>query len=167
VIGKTHLAAGIAVGAAVCLKADLALAPGLICLAGAGLGSLIPDIDQRNSTISKAAKPVGAVVNTVIGHRTLLHDPVLYIALGALCSVMKPEWLIYVMPILLGVASHLLLDSLNPSGIPVLYAVHGPRVNFAFIHTGSKADRAIGLMLTIAGRLAVVVWIGKDILRLI
>jgi len=164
-LGKTHFAAGIAVGAAVCLTQQLSPIRGIVCMAGSGLGSLLPDIDHRNSTISKAAKPVGAVVNAVVGHRTIFHDPIFYILAGLLCRFMKPEWMAYIIPILIGVGSHLFLDALNPAGIPICTLLHGPRIHLAKIRTGGKLDTLLRVALTIAAQLVILVWLAKAIFK--
>lgn len=163
-VGKTHLAAGIAAGAAICLTQQLGAVPGAIYLAGAGLGSLLPDIDHRNSTISKVAKPVGIVVNTVAGHRTIFHDPVMYMILGLLCYWLRPEWMVFCVPILIGVASHLFLDFLNPAGIPIIALARGPKIHLIGIHTGSSMDHFLGGVFSVIGRLTVVIWAVKQLL---
>lgn len=165
-LGKTHLAAGIAAGAAVCLTRGLDIMPGAICLACAGLGSLLPDIDQRNSTINKVAKPVGTVVSAVAGHRTVFHDPVLYMAAAAAGLWFKPEWLLYIIAVLIGVGSHLLLDALNPAGVPIFTLFHGPKIHLAGIHTGSGMDKFLGFFFTVVGRLALVVWLATTVLKI-
>lgn len=141
-VGKTHLTAG------------------AIFIAEAGLGGLLPDIDKKNSTINKVTKPIGFVTETVIGHRRLFHNPLFYIALGMLAWFFAPTYMAYVAPVLLGVATHLVLDALNPTGIPIL----GFRVHMSNVHTGSSGDKFLGAMLRIIFRIEVVIWVIRYLL---
>lgn len=158
-VGKTHIAAGLAAGVGVCIAKNIGLVPGVLFIAEAGLGALLPDIDQRNSTINKATKPVGVVVNTVAGHRTIFHNPVLYMALGMAAWLLVPQYMVYAVPLLVGIATHLLLDALNPSGIPVL----GFRLHLCNIHTGSSGDLFLGVLLRLAAKIGGLFWVGRHI----
>lgn len=161
-VGETHLAAGLTAGVAICLTGQLPLVPGAIFIAEAGLGALLPDIDQRNSTINKATKPIGVVVNSVAGHRTIFHDPALYIVLGVAAWLLVPQYMAYIAPLLVGIATHLFLDALNPSGIPVL----GFRLHLCNIHTGSSGDLFLGVLLRLAAKAGGLFWFGRYIYSL-
>lgn len=161
-VGKTHIAAGLAAGAAICLTNQLPLVPGAIFIAEAGLGSLLPDIDKRNSYINKVTKPIGFVTETVIGHRWLFHDLTFYLALGLLAWFFILEYMTHVTPVLLGVATHLILDALNPTGIPVL----GVRVHLCNIHTGSSGDKFIGVMLRMVFQITAAAWVIQCLLSI-
>lgn len=159
-VGKTHIAAGLAAGVGICIAKNIGLAPGVLFIAEAGLGALLPDIDQRNSTINKATKPVGVVVNAVAGHRTIFHDPTLYMALGVVAWLLaSPQYMGYVVPLLVGIATHLFLDALNPPGIPVL----GFRLHLCNIHTGSSGDLFLGVLLRLAAEAGGLFWFGRHI----
>lgn len=161
-VGKTHIAAGLAAGVGICIVKNIGLAPGALFIAEAGLGALLPDIDQRNSTINKAARPVGVVVNAVAGHRGIFHDPDLYMVLGVAAWRLAPQYMAYVVPLLVGIVTHLFLDALNPSGIPVL----GSRLHLCNIHTGSSSDLFLGVLLRIAAEVGGLFWVGKYIFSL-
>lgn len=156
-VGKTHIAAGLAAGVGICIAKNIGLAPGALFIAEAGLGALLPDIDQRNSTINKATKPVGVVINAVAGHRTIFHDPTLYMALGVAAWLLVSQYMVYVVPLLVGIATHLFLDALNPSGIPVL----GFRLHLCNIHTGSSSDLFLGVLLRLAAEAGGLFWFGR------
>lgn len=159
-VGKTHIAAGLAASVGICIAKNIGLAPGVLFIAEAGLGALLPDIDQRNSTINKATKPVGIVVNAVAGHRTIFHDPTLYMALGVAAWLLaSPQYMGYVVPLLVGIATHLFLDALNPPGIPVL----GFRLHLCNIHTGSSGDLFLGVLLRLAAEAGGLFWFGRHI----
>lgn len=154
-VGKTHLAIGLAAGVGACILGNLTPLAGVITIAEFGLGALLPDIDQRNSTISKRVKPVGTVVSTVVGHRTIFHNPLLYLVLGLLAWSTIPVYMTHVIPLLMGVATHLFMDALNPSGIPVL----GFRLHLCNIHTGSSGDLFLGTTFRFLARIGLCFWI--------
>lgn len=153
-VGKTHLAVGFATGIGVCIAGNLPPLAGAIVIAECGLGSLLPDIDQRNSTISKKVKPVGVVANAVAGHRTIFHNPLFYLILGLLAWKMSPAYMPHVISLLIGVATHLFMDALNPSGIPVV----GFRLHLCNIHTGSSGDLFLGTMFRFLARFGLIFW---------
>lgn len=98
-----------------------------ICMAGGDIwtgmaamplcivGSLIPDIDQTQSTIGKALPFLSKQISK-LGHRTYTHSVLLWVVLGVLCYFKLPLW---VMGLFVGVASHLLLDAMTIHGIPL------------------------------------------------
>lgn len=145
--GKTHLIAGLAVatGYAAATQPDHPFV-----IAGATvLGALLPDIDLQTSKIGRRLKPASVLIQHLVGHRTLFHAPIFYgLLYWFLCSQF-PGQQVYFMAALLGIASHLLLDMLNPSGIPVLYPWK-KRFRFAKIHTGGKIEKILGICLAAA-----------------
>ena len=157
-LGKTHLAAGVCAGAALVLTRNLGIRDTVIALAGAGLGSLLPDIDSRSSTISQAVKPVGMVVSAIAGHRKLFHDPFLYLLLFGLLWKFQNGIALFLAPVFLGIGSHLLLDALNPHGIPFLYFTGAVRIRLLKIRTGSSLDKIIGRICSVATVLLIVRW---------
>ena len=99
-----------------------------VLIGGSILGSLIPDIDHRQSKIGKKMKITSFVVNKLCGHRKLTHAPLLYIVLFTILLFpvissgnFNTLYFNLILGILLGIASHLFLDSLTVSGIPLLY----------------------------------------------
>lgn len=113
----------------------LYLVPGVLtphtlppAIAMAALGSLLPDIDAVESKIKHLGAfgitpfaPVAVIVNRSFGHRGLMHSPVTLVPV-AILSVVLSFW-IGVVPgisLLLGYGSHLAMDALTRSGIPLL-----------------------------------------------
>ena len=127
--GIAHLMVGAAVGVAITplpewhaltiQRPEAALAPAAIVLASI-VGALLPDIDHRNSTISR--KPimgaVGAILRLGVSHRGITHS-LLALALVGIVGTLAHEQV--GVALALGYASHLALDMLTPSGVP-LYA---------------------------------------------
>ena len=112
------------------------------------LGGLIPDIDHPNSKITHQTGFAGAVISRLFKHRGFLHTPVLYAFLWAGLRVWLGESL-WVDLLFAGIASHLLLDLLNPTGIPLFFPFTKQKIHFAKIRTGSKAEKVILFLLTI------------------
>ena len=72
--GKTHVAAGLLVGAITVdhYHTDLFSTVTVICLAIAG--SLLPDICHTRSKIGRQFKILSLLVSTIFGHRTFTHS---------------------------------------------------------------------------------------------
>ena len=108
--GTTHLLAGILLG--LVLPSQYRF----LTLALATLGSLLPDIDTM-SKISNSAMRI-----PFIKHRGLTHA--LWIPLLLLLVALKyysSDINIIILPLLLGILSHIVLDCMTPSGIRLLY----------------------------------------------
>lgn len=110
--GNTHIWFGVS-------SALLLFHPPLWSYALVGLGSLLPDVDHKNS-------PVGIL--PCIKHRTVTHS---LLACG-LALLINP-WLG------LGYVSHVLLDMLNPTGCPLLWP-YTKKFSVGSIKTGSKVE---------------------------
>lgn len=171
-LGRTHQVAGIsfAVLAATALYASgtpLAVNhPEVLpmMVAGGWLGGLMPDIDHKNSTISNIKigglplfKPIAWFINLLFGHRGATHTlwallittiPLLMIPLFLPPNLLILTVLIqlFAMGYALGYLSHLILDSMTPSGTPMLWPL--PTVRLAKLPTG-KYDNLVILFLTV------------------
>lgn len=106
-IGKTHLAGGLAAAAVICQAVNLPLAEGLIFTTGCAVGSLFPDIDHESSTVGKRVKPLSSLLHKTVGHRTLFHWFVPYCLLAVVLHLWKPSWDVVTMAVLIGVLTHL------------------------------------------------------------
>lgn len=113
---------------------NLPLAEGLIFTTGCAVGSLFPDIDHESSTVGKRVKPLSSLLHKTVGHRTLFHWFVPYCLLAVVLHLWKPSWDVVTMAVLIGVLTHLFLDALNPSGVPVF---PGLKLNLLKIKTES------------------------------
>ncbi len=115
--------------------------PDLLFITFLMAGTLLPDIDTAKSTIGKRIRPVSRVLEFIAGHRGLLHSLagwlVFAIPIGALGTGA-------LLPFTLGYVSHLLLDSLTPTGVqylyPLKYRIRGS------IRTDSLAERLVFLL---------------------
>jgi membrane-bound metal-dependent hydrolase YbcI (DUF457 family) len=98
--------------------------------AALAFGSLLPDVDTTQSGLGKFVKPISRFLERKFGHRTITHSLV-GMAIVALCAFpiaqTMPAVFFY---LLLGYGSHLLLDTMNIIGVPLLYP---SRLQFWFI----------------------------------
>jgi inner membrane protein len=133
-----------------------------LAIAFALLGSLLPDLDARQSKLSNVQiagitplKPAAYVLNRRLGHRGVMHSLwallIVAIALGLpLALLLDP---LAGVGLVLGYLSHLLLDACTRSGVPLLWPetskVHllprGLRVV-----TGSRAEDIVFFLLAFA-----------------
>ncbi len=136
-MGRTHLAAGVTIGTVMTMMINEPFETEAIILGCASIGSLLPDIDIGNSKLGRLILPISIPLNLIFGHRGFIHSPVLYLALSAIGLTFLPDKKLYILAALIGVISHLILDMLNPEGIPLLYPISKKHYSFAGIKTGS------------------------------
>ncbi|MDR1360003.1 MAG: metal-dependent hydrolase [Deltaproteobacteria bacterium] len=135
----THQAGALA--AALTLKADPTLSAGLV------FGAVLPDLAEH--LLSRGDKSLFLRI-----HRGFLHWFGLYLALLVLVQGLSlpPTTLLALDGLLLGACSHLLLDALNPSGIPLFPFSRNPRLRLPLVSTGSLGEWCFlaGLLLLIS-----------------
>jgi membrane-bound metal-dependent hydrolase YbcI (DUF457 family)/biotin carboxyl carrier protein len=119
------------------------------------IGSLLPDIDTTQSGLGKIIKPVSRLIERRFGHRTITHS-----FLGALLFQVIASPLYWLNPrafwmLFMGVMSHLILDTWNIIGVPLLYP---SRIQFWFVINrayrlpyGSPLEGTILVSLLFAG----------------
>lgn len=79
-VGRTHRIGGILFGAGATILASPVVHPEHLVtfagamMAGGAIGSLIPDIDKKGTTASKALGPVSNVINKRMHHRGITHS---------------------------------------------------------------------------------------------
>lgn len=141
---STHMIAGLT-AAAVYISATHPESP-LLVAGAAALGSLIPDIDICTSKLGRKFFPAALLIQIFIGHRTLFHAPILYAAAWFILTAQFPVYSAYITMAAIGAASHIVLDCLNPAGIPLLYPLK-KRFHFAAIHTRGLTELFLRLAL--------------------
>ncbi len=115
--GKTHIIGGVA--ASLAFAQITSYEP--VLLVGAGVvGAIIPDICHGSSTIGRALPAISKVVNGLFGHRTFTHS-LLFLGLVALMlnTFMSVEAI--TTGILVGMASHILLDMATKRGVKLFF----------------------------------------------
>lgn len=108
-------------------------------LAGSALGALLPDIDSPYSTIGRRLPLLAWTIKWTIGHRGIFHSLLMAGLIGAGISVFN---LWFGAGIAIGYISHLLLDSLNKEGVPLLWP-SDKRISIPLISVGGIIERMV------------------------
>jgi membrane-bound metal-dependent hydrolase YbcI (DUF457 family) len=123
--------------------------------AAVAVSSLLPDIDSGSSRIGGVVPVLTRYIERKVGHRTLTHSLPFMAFLSLLLLVPLLEGYDVAACIIAGYASHPLLDTCTPNGVRLFYPFSGVRCVFPFdgnsphrfrVDTGSKLDRAIGIL---------------------
>ena len=129
---KTHKVAGICTGL---IASNVFLEQGspeimlysTLLIGGSYIGSTLPDIDHPNSRIGRHFK----IVNRLCGHRGLIHSPLFTLILSFfllfigmyLEGYTKLIYAMFAIGLIIGYISHIFIDSLTKSGVPLFYPV--------------------------------------------
>lgn len=123
------------------------------------IGSLLPDIDIKGSYISNRAKIASTIVS-LFGHRGITHAPIinllLVMSLLFLTNLIySPIYEIIVSYSVIGLGcgiflGHLLLDSLNSKGIPLMYPFSKKRYNLMNIRSGAFGEYMISVAMVVS-----------------
>lgn len=142
--GKTHLAGGIALGiiTAHVTKADISP---VWYYASCALGALLPDIDHPHSLLGKATLFVPSLINRRWSHRTITHS-LLFLILSTLLFGVITKNFSAVLGLFVGVLSHLILDTCNPTGVPWLYPINKKKLSIMRIRTGTGNEAGVVFM---------------------
>ncbi|WP_313894595.1 metal-dependent hydrolase [Psychrobacillus sp.] len=117
--GKTHIIGGIATSLAFAQISNY----DPVLLVGAGVvGALIPDICHGGSKIGRTFPLISKVVQVLFGHRTFTHSLLFLFLIGALLNMISINESI-VAGMLVGIASHLILDMATKNGIKLLFPI--------------------------------------------
>jgi inner membrane protein len=117
-------------------------------MAGAFLGSVLPDIDHKGSFIGRRLKPISFILHHTIGHRGLTHTPIFVIGFSTLLAYLVMQlsgfaqtvMLFFVLGLFGGMVSHLALDLLTESGIPLFYPFSKKDISLAPFRTGGIGE---------------------------
>lgn len=101
------------------------------------LGSVLPDIDERKSKIAKGSGLIGLVVGFFFKHRGFFHSLVFLVLAVLLVKLFFGDY--YGWGLFLGLAGHLLLDSMSKKGINWFYPFYGGEMK-GFIKVGSGGE---------------------------
>lgn len=114
--GRTHIIGGLAAG----LAASLYTTGEPILLIGAAvIGGLLPDIDHPQSKVGRAVYPLSKLISAAVGHRTFTHS-LLFMGLLLYFIGYKDSW---ALGLLVGIASHVFLDSWTDRGIKLFWPI--------------------------------------------
>ena len=144
--GKTHILGGIAMGlviSRVCLP-EISIS----YYVGCGIGALLADIDHPHSMINKLCFPIGYPLSRCCKHRTYTHTIwfALFITFLNFCLISS---LYYILGCFIGMLSHLVLDSLNPTGVAWFYPVSKLKHHVLSIRTGGAGENSFSLIVVL------------------
>lgn len=156
-LGKTHLVGGLLTGELLFIANSSIIAtqnPSQRFLFGATvcacsiIGSLFPDIDHKNSIISKKNPVLSFFARIFSSHRGFFHSPIIYIAVYLILFGFFLKTNLYIGLIstafLSGTFSHIILDFLNPMGVPLLFPFSKKKYHaWLCMKTGSFAEKII------------------------
>ena len=148
--GKTHASCGFLVGALAIeyYETDLFISVTVVTLAI--ISSLLPDICHAQSRIGRRFKFISIIIRLLFGHRTFTHS-ILFVSIIAalLYMIQTPNY--YLITIICGLLSHVILDMLTPRGVKLLYPIP---ISIKFpvqFKTGGLVDLSLETALTIGG----------------
>ncbi|MCE5089969.1 metal-dependent hydrolase [Staphylococcus devriesei] len=146
--GKTHVSAGLLVGALTTehFHIDIFSTVTVICLAI--VSSLLPDICHTRSKVGRQFKVLSVLINLFFGHRTFTHSLLfLGLIIFLLNLIQTPTY--YLVSIIGAMASHVILDMLTPRGVKLLYPIP-LTIKFPFtFKTGGMVDASLATALSI------------------
>lgn len=143
--GKTHLIGGVTAGVAVQYFSDYHSID-LLFLGACTVGSLLPDICHGGSKVGRKLPIISHAVRLIFGHRTVTHSLLFVIALGALLSLTAVSVSI-TYGIIIGIASHLLLDAATVRGIELLWPLNIKVRLPLYTHTGGMIEHVLFFVL--------------------
>ena len=125
-----------------------------IIMTGSIFGSLLPDIDHPSSRIGRRMPIISHAVNTAFGHRGFTHSILalllltygLFLLTGVIPEFLTGYYLPFSFGLIIGYASHLLLDMITVSGIPLFYPFLNHPIRIARFRSG-RDDFIVSLLL--------------------
>jgi inner membrane protein len=115
--GKTHIIGGLAASLAFAQVSNY----DPVLLVGAGvIGAVIPDICHGGSKVGRAFPVVSKVINVLFGHRSFTHSLLFLVLMAILMNSFVTNETVAA-GILVGIASHLVLDMATRNGIKLLF----------------------------------------------
>ena len=123
------------------------------------LSAILPDIDTGASLLGRCVPPVAMYLERRFGHRTLTHSALALLVLAIVCAPAIVGGTDLAACVLLGYASHPLLDTCTPNGVKIFYPFSSVRCVFPLdvnaphrfrVPTGSKFDRGLGAIFLFA-----------------
>ncbi len=117
----THIAFGLLTVASSFSLFSMSIHRNLPAIAGAIIGSLLPDVDSPRSYIGRMMLFASIPIERRWGHRTITHSLLCMFALSVVTSPLLAYQTACYAAILLGYMSHLIADSATKSGVPLFY----------------------------------------------
>jgi inner membrane protein len=152
--GKTHMLAG--------MLAGVLIAVDPVAVIAGGIGGLLPDLDHPRSRMSRAAGVFALPIHLAVRHRGVLHSGLCWLILAFFSFYLMREYPQYGIALLAATAgylTHLALDSLTVSGIPLLWP-SGRRFSAIPLRTGGVGEAYVATALVAAIALRIGLYVG-------
>ncbi len=144
--GKTHASCGFLVGALTTqyFQTDVFTSVTIIILSV--ISSLLPDICHTQSKFGRRFKILSFITRLLFGHRTFTHS-LSFIAtiIFLLYLIQTPVY--YMVTIVIGMISHVILDMLTPKGVKLFYPLRINVVSPVHFKTGGLVDLSLATAL--------------------
>ena len=144
--GKTHMLIGVTTAIAVQHFTNFQLTSREYCeyYTLCTLGSILPDIDHPHAILNKMFLELPYLLTGKCKHRTKTHS-LLFLVGVTLTFFILSKNLVPSLALGLGIMSHLVADTLNPTGVPYLYPFDKEKYRIAKIRTGTSAESIIAV----------------------
>lgn len=155
----THVPAGVAAGLMyqAMVPNTNPLTFSISCAFG-GLGAMIPDLDSKNSKISRKLPFLSAPIclitkwmnpnkKNLLHIRGITHELYFWVLMIVFPMVYCSVYPTFAITLFVGVLSHLLLDACNPSGIAFFAPITDKRTRFMKIKTGSGGEKVFSVFM--------------------
>jgi inner membrane protein len=114
------------------------------------LGSILPDIDEKNSKMNQWSGFIGKILVKFVKHRGIFHSLLFHLGLGFLVA-----WYFgahFGVALFIGYLAHLVGDGITPMGVRLFYPLSNFKVKGP-IRVGSYKEKVIefALFITILG----------------
>lgn len=125
-------------------------------MAGAFIGSVLPDIDHKGSFIGRRLKPISFILHHTVGHRGMTHAPLVSVIFVTVLSFgvlhlttgfVQTMLFYFLLGLFAGIASHLFLDALTKGGIPLLYPFSSKHYSIGRFKTGGIGEYVVSFAL--------------------
>ena len=146
--GKTHISCGLLIGALSINYFHTEIFTSVTIMTLAVISSIFPDICHTRSIIGRRFKLISFIVRMLFGHRTFTHSLLFMIIIGALLVFIQSPTR-YIVTIMLGLISHVILDMLTPKGVKLFYPLRINVVSPVHFKTGGLIDVSLATALSV------------------
>lgn len=137
--GGTHALAGLIVGLLIVSSPDLI--PSAAAAAAGALGALAPDLDHPRAALSRRVGPLGLPFR-LVKHRGAMHSAAAAGAVAVAALAVTNELQAFALIAAAGYASHIVLDALTITGVPLLWP-WSRRFRLLPIRTGGTGEKLV------------------------
>jgi inner membrane protein len=149
--GTTHILGGIAAAVVIESQFDILIQEPLIYYSAAVAGALIPDICHPKSMIGRRLPIFSRAFSRIFGHRSFSHSLLFMVLLFIITEQFHFAGAASIQAgLLIGVASHILLDGMTAQGVKLLYPIKMNIRTPLYVRTGSKIGESIVIVLLIS-----------------